>query len=519
VIDDSNTITLAGNHFGGNGGDTAQSSQVYFAHTHGTTTDNVTLSADVYKVQTVAIGADVTPSYVYDADANASLTNVHLYETATRPAVSVFSSNAQPILVSQLVPQLTQNLISGLSLFNDSSSDTVDIAPGSAADSTNSIIMQIPAGGCKVDLNNSGAMGLDLGGGIQYPKTYFIYVIAAVGGSPTTTAPTPSCIASESPLLPQFTASGFTSPSSGYVLNATGGFFSTGATVFNVSNLAGATIGDVITSPNLPTPPPYVTIQSFSSNNQVTPTGDLSTTTSPDTINNVSSLTGVRLGKAIQDVTNKKCIPNNTYVTNTGTTPPLNITMSQSAECTSTGDTLSISGAEQIVMSANATTTDVSLLNLKISTGYYRLIGAVYTISVLGVPNVVPFQQDGDTFYLKSPTTDIGGGTGTGSAQCKNGMITSVQICPLSVPIGIPVEAFGRVVSSGQSFLSSTDAPQTASAFATAPPGYTTTHSTTANNAYPFHLFTSTAGKVNAEGGSSNQMYEVTDGWIWHRAP
>jgi hypothetical protein len=275
VIDHSSTISICGNHLEGNGGDTPQSSQVFFAATAGKTTDNVTFCGNVYGIQNAGTTADVTLSYVYDADPNVVLTNTHFYETAEQPAVSVFSANAQSTLASLAVPQFTQNLISGLGLSNDGTSPTtvIDIGPGSAADSTNSTIIQLPFG-CSVNLGTTGHNGagyIDTGNRM-YSTTYFIYAISAGAGSGNG-APSPSCMASaQTSRVPLFTDSSFNP--SGYVLVATGGTLASSTTVLNVSPLAGAMINDAVNSSDFLS---ATTIQSFSSNsNTVTPTGNLS---------------------------------------------------------------------------------------------------------------------------------------------------------------------------------------------------------------------------------------------------
>ncbi len=245
VVENTSTASICANHLEGNGGDLLQSSQVYFAGQD----INIDLCGNVYEdenpawsFQNKASTADTGPSYIYDADANASLTDVHLYETAHQPAVSVFSPSAQPLLSSLVVPQFTNSQIGGLTM-SVTGSTTLSIKPGSVADSTNSTMIQVPATGCLIDLSQPGANGLDSGATVQPGQTYFIYIIAAPNGVGGGVA-TPSCMASTSPAAPAFLKAYFNH--SGYFVAATGGVANAQNVAYNVSPLAGVAVGNVL---------------------------------------------------------------------------------------------------------------------------------------------------------------------------------------------------------------------------------------------------------------------------------
>jgi hypothetical protein len=538
VFDGSNTITFCGNHLEGNGGDSADSSQVYFA----TGTTNVNLCGNAYDTQNAGVDFankentnDVTPSYVYDSDANAVLTNVHIYETAQQPAVSVLSPNALPLLASAVTPQFTNNQIRGLILSNDSSnSKAVDISPGTAADSTNSTLITLNSG-CRVNLGGGGANGLDTGSGTdQANTTYYIYLIAAVRGNGTASAPTPSCMASQS-LVPQFMTT-FPGPvmafeSSGYLLKITGGTSSSTNVIYNVSSTSGVAVGDGVAATD-GSISSGTTIAGFSANTQAP--GIYGTWGPSSNSIAVSPTTGIYAGMSILDLSSgHNCIPSNTYITSvnlgTSTLTISNNTKSGMPCNVSSPTLLNISGAQQLTLNQNAALTGWTP-DLYVSTAYYRLLGAVYTDSS---KNVVQFTQDDDTFYLASSVEDI-----TPSTCAVSGF--AAQSCALSVPCGIAsclanqaiaVEAFGRIVGGApgtpgkQMIITSFDQhDQPATPFATAAPGYSSQNSV-ADSSASFRAYTSTApgaapGSVrirsNALSGSTT-IYEVTDGWVFHR--
>lgn len=188
----------------------------------------------------------------------------------------------------------------------------------------------------------------------------------------------------------------------------------------------------------------------------------------------------------------------------TGNSP--NIIMSAASSCSHTGDTLSISGAQQLALGATASSTDdASVLNISI--GYYRLIGVVYTDSS---NNLVQFKQHGDTFYLSTPVADINDST----------LGHSVKSYPLSVPKGVSVEAFGRCVANNEVHIF--DPPLTPGIPAAYPsvPGYDTSTTTSPDTAFPFRSYTDQSAEISARAaGASTTLQCMTDGWVWPRSP
>ncbi len=524
LIEQAHTISICGNHLEGNGGDFPNSSQIYFRQETGAVIDNVILCGNAYEVQSQGSSLDVFPSYVYDADSQVALTNTHIYETAGRPVISVFSPNAQPLLSSLVVPQFTNNQISGLTLSNDTGTPDakIDIAGGGGADSTNSTLIQIPSSGCVVDFTASGAGGIDTGSG-QPNATYFIFAIAPVAGTQTSAPVTPPCIASRS-LVPAFTDTSFSN--SGYQIAAVAGFSPTDNIVYNVSAINGAIAGDAIwdTAGGLPG---GTTIHGFSANATATVTVAVGLT-GPLTTIPVVSVAGVKYGMAVVDGGMNNCFPSNTVVTGISTSP-MQITVSAATCSEPAGTSINLYGAQQINLSQTPTASN-GQANLRIAGGYYRLIGAVMTDSS---SHLVGFTQDGDTFYLANSVEDID------TTICAP-INSSAKLCGLSVPCGrtaacvggqgVQVVALGRILggagASSQMLLSSPDqSDQPPTRFVTAAPGYTTLNST-GDTAFPFRLHTdlnrstvtsmgSVRVRVNYTTGTL--VYEVTDGWVFHR--
>ncbi|MGD0193044.1 MAG: hypothetical protein ABSD74_20090 [Rhizomicrobium sp.] len=524
-IDWGDTITICNNHMEGNGGDDVDSAQVYFNNAHTHVTNNVNLCGNVYAVQTPSkktANVDVAPLYVYDAagpsdpgvpTTNApTLTNIHIYETAAQPAVSVFSPNAQPLLLSALVPQFTLAQINGLTLSDNLVvHHDINIAAGSAADSTNSTTITLPPSStpgfpaCTIDLTASGAGGLDTGS-VQPNKTYFIFVIASAAGGPTSGAPTPSCMASTS-LTPTFQGTGNPFAGSGYLTLASGGTDGTTNTVYNVSPLNGVAVGNEVTGTY--TSPP-TTITAFTANTPASATASWSSM-SP-TLLSVTPVSGtVQYGMAVADATTN-CIPNGDFVANINLSLHQitlgNATMSPNTTCAGSGNTVVFSGARQVVLNNTPSTAGLASL-MTISTAYWRLIGVLYTDSS---SNVVQFTQSGDTIYLNSPVHDI--------HQTNVG--TTATAYPLaSVPLGVSVEALGRCAGGGNLVIlypGTMPLPPAAipNSFSTAP-GYAVT-STAPDSAFNFRLYTDTSRDIIAQASAGTTTLDcMTDGWVFHR--
>jgi hypothetical protein len=241
VFDNSVFMSICANHIEGNGGDVLASSQVYFAQTTTFGSDNITFCGNSYAPQVVGNTADVFPSYVYSAAPGAILTNIHLYEAAAQPTVSVIDPAVALLLAPLQVPQFTQNQFSGFTLANTGTATAITVGTGSAADSSNSTIIQLTST-CTVDLAQHGAGGLDTGT-VQANKTYNIFAIATGAGSPVTgLAPAASCMASLSN-VPAFTDTNFAN--SGYVAVVQGGVNTGDTTVYNLMTTAGKNLNSI----------------------------------------------------------------------------------------------------------------------------------------------------------------------------------------------------------------------------------------------------------------------------------
>jgi len=509
VVDTSTHVSICGNRFERSGVDLSGSSHVLFSGV----SDNITLCGNTYNVGSYGNDANVYPWYDFDVIGTPTLTNLHIYDTAEQPVVSVFNPALAQLLLQPLqIPQFTNNQLSGLVLSN-SGTQAINIAPGEATDSTNSTVISLPTG-CSVNLASStnGANALDTGS-IATSTTYYIFIIAAPAAAGGGSVATPSCMASTS-LVPQFTASSFVS-ASGYVVNARGGLQGSAAhpnnTVLYVNPLAGVAAGNAIATSDGYIPV-GTTITGFTANQQplTTITGTWSSSpTTTITVNGTGTGYNVYAGMGIQDPGG--CIPNGTHIaTASGTT----VTLSHPTTCTeATAVNLSISGAQQLTLSANTIHKTLES-DIQISIGYYRMIGAIYTTSA---GTIVPFTQSGDTFNLVTPVNDINAA-----------VTTSLALYPLSVPNGIAVEALGRCIGTssltgGNDILIYTPptSPGTPADFA-AVPGYAiktiVTGGTQPLVSYPYRLYTDTGTNIRARANAASTLQCMTDGWVYHRA-
>ena len=173
-------------------------------------------------------------------------------------------------------------------------------------------------------------------------------------------------------------------------------------------------------------------------------------------------------------------------------------------------------------VTASGTSPASAPASLSVLTGRYRLIGALFTDAS---GNLVPFNQDDDTFYLTPSIADI---PITGSTCATIG--TTKLACALSVPCGrnamcpspgLRVQAFGRMViaTTAKVLASSPDQSQPAPSAFGAAPGYTTQDAASAT-AFPFLLYTDTTGDIDVQSSiASTTVQEVTDGWVFKRSP
>jgi hypothetical protein len=450
----------------------------------------------------------LTPSFVYGADAGATLTNSSLFETPGTQSRGIYSTSAAKRLPQLQVPHIFRNYLNGLILSNDAAiaATNIDIAAGEAADSTNSTVMELP-GGCNVDLATAGEGGLDTAAGIVANQTYFYYLIANPGGL------NPGCLASTSPIAPAFNDPSFTGTNFQSVQPGT---MVSGFTIYNVGSIVGAAVGDPIVSTTTGYPlPANSTIASFttSTTNFLGATWSMSSYT----INFVPS--GAYPGMQIADLSNS-CIPPGDTVASVSSSSVTITPAPTTCANVSTGSTVQLSGGNEIVFT-NPTSTPVAVatplvVNLTIYTGLHRMIGALYS-NGLTSPSLVAFSQNNDTFYLKNSAVDID----TAIGKCP-GISPIGVFCTLSVPKGIKVEAFGRVVggaSANQLLLTSFDQlPQTPTGFP-GPPGFTTNNNAT-RTSFPFDLYTGIGGNIRAQSATGTLIttYGDTDGWLLRRS-
>jgi len=402
-----------------------------------------------------------------------------------------------------------QGAISGLTLSNATvpPGQGVNIAPGEASDSTQSVTLQL-ATQCLVNLADRGAGGLDTGSAAA-DTTYFYFLVGSASGGNT------SCMASASQ-TPSFMNTNYSVSVSGTVYNGVPWLYNLPSTA---GILAGQTVScSCITSGTLTaTSVGTVTSDVVGSNSGGAATFNISS----------GSLANVGVGMAVSDMTAPAgggCTPAGiispgaTISGTSGTT----ITVSGTIRGSATNDCITISGGRAIGLSATPTATGGATAT--VYNGLYRLVGALYTDAA---SDVVGFVQDGDTFYLSSSVTDIQ--TGGPGFLCAPNIGLGARSCPLSVPCGrtaatcaspgFQVAAFGRVVGgTGDILLSSLDQNEQPPNVFPGPPGYTT-YSATATTAAPFHTYTDGNGNVRVQANTgSNTVYEVTDGWVLDRA-
>lgn len=537
-INNSGSLTICGNSFHRSGGGAEglpgyATAHIYFSGTD----DTVSLCGNVYfPGETLGdnIMGLVRPDYDFDADPATILTNITIADNpapqnvapaqGTPQNLGVFSPNAAKLLAASVNPQVPPNFVTGLALSNDLSVATkVNIAAGSAADSTNSTAIAVPTG-CSVDLGSStkGLGALDKGN-VQPNTTYYFFVVAGYGGSAA--GGSQNCIASTS-LTPtfrnvaiapyQFTLKVNTLMSSLVLFNAGGpaNGINTGGPL---NPLAGLLIGDEITAPisNIPGCslgcPKITSLSSY----ELQTNGD--TSPGSNVVQNLVSVANVSFGMSISDGTSSaNYIPQSAitgnYVTGVDSpctpNPPkhcVNIAANATGTATS-GIPIYFGGNFTIALdqAATATTGLGSNVSITINGGLYRMVGALYTDST---SSIVKFTQDGDTFYRTIPNPDIGvtilGNSDTAFAL-------------QSIPNGIAVEWLGRCVSNAKVIVYSVGPnPGQPVAFPVAP-GYDVTSTT--QTAEKYQTYTDTSQHIHARANAAPTTFQcMTDGWVWHR--
>jgi hypothetical protein len=536
-IDNTSYATICGNHIHRSGGfpvTPVTASQIYFLGAN----DNINLCGNIYYPDYSGNEATLRPLYAYDAASNTTLTNTHLYEQPSPHASGQVLSPAAALLLAPLqVPQFT-NEITGLTLSNSSPSTPsaiVDIAAGSAADSTGTALIQMPpvtgAPACVVNLGSStfGVNALDVSPAITAGTTYFLYAISGAGGS-NNGATASNCIASTSSTGPSFINTG-----TAYSLTTTATV--SGSTLYNVASIAGVKAGDLVfNSTYLHT---GTTVQSVGTSTHylaVTPYtggGGSCATSSPYDCYTVL-YPGSPVVQQNMEVSDSKTnqiangsgpctsggmggqgfIANNTTIAmvNPGGSLPHVIKLSIAYPIpTIATDCFTYSGGNTITLSSNAITNSTTPFTITIYTGLYRMLGALY--APVGSSDIVQFAQDGDTFLLNAPVYDV---------QAKSLTTSAVNVPLPSVPAGIVVEALGRCVGGNGYVLLYTPPPAGATGpmtpgLFTSTPGYSI-NSTTPQTAFPVRLYTDSSTDIKAVASGASTLNCMTDGWVWHRA-
>ncbi|MGH6876979.1 MAG: hypothetical protein ACREHV_06315, partial [Rhizomicrobium sp.] len=500
-------------HMEGNGGDIANSAQIYFSGT----LDSINFCGNTYLPQQLSDVA-FRPLYVYDAKSGTTVTNFHLYDApAPQASGQVYSPNAALILPQLQVPHAPLGQISGLALSNDTSTPTstqVDITPGEASDSTNSVTIELPynslmpTGGCTVDLAAPvGPGGLDSGSAAT-STTYFYFLIGSAPGGNV------NCIASTS-TVPNL-------KHAGYPLMPNGETQSGLAYLYNLSSAAGLAPGQNIQDNSYM--PGGTTISTAAA-----AVGTLTNQEPADIIieesgTSVTLLSGttatIGTGMAISDAfqfsgctgtAQNKLALNSGNWTVASVTPPnqfMIVPPPGVPAVSATNDCITVSGGNAVALSVAATGTTSGPTAFTIFGGVYRLMGVLYTTgSTMPTGTVVPFTQDGDTFYLDAPVADLSAVAVTSSAK---------DFTLKSVPSGIPVEALGRCVASEMVHIFNPSlAPGKPNSFPNAP-GYDTDE-LAPDTSFPYRSYTNSSGQIAAQAYTSGTMDCMTDGWILHR--
>ena len=466
----------------------------------------------------------VRPDYDYDVVPNSVLTNVSIADNPSPQNVGVCSPQAVLFLNCPNTAQPPQNALpapnalTGLVLSNvGSGTQKVMLGAGSATDSTDSATITVGASGCQVNLANTGLNGLDVGGAVGPGQTYYFFVVSGPGGS------NPSCMASASP-VPSF----INAPAS-YQLTQPATTTSTSPVVFGVGGqlgtptsnpLGGMAVGQRITasSGGIVVSPP-TTISSLQSFNLPAFSGTVHVLGTTYYVTTLVSLTNVAVGMAVVGQPPPSggtgSIPPGAIVsavnpTSLCTTPCFSFTPA-AMTTPSTGAVMAwISGQYTVTLSQNAISTGTT--NITVFAGLYRLVGALYTDSS---SNIITFVQDNDTFYLAAPAVDIN----TTASVCTGPIGNSAVACALSVPSGLKVQAFGRIVGGSNDVIvfSPDQVPGTPGGFPGVP-GYSIKNSGP-DTAFAFSAYTDTSREIKIRASSSNtSVYEDTDGWIFKRA-
>ena len=506
--------------------------------------DSISLCGNVY-LPIVSSGSNSTyatntgvllnPDYTFGADPASILTNISITDNLAPQMIDTYSPDAYALLKGSVRTLPTPGYITGLTLSNDASSGTtVDIAAGSATDSTGTAQIAL-ATQCKVNLAGAGGIaGANGPGGIDTgtaaaSTTYYFFVISGPGGT------NPSCMASTT-LAPTFLnlppsqtiqLTGQTTAGSNVIFNLSPGTAISAPNGFNANPLGGIMAGDPISGSNFTSS----TIQSLSPFRLI---GVPATISSTNTATAASGFAGVLPGMSVAAVTVPMAsagIPPGTVAGASCGSTCINL-MPPSGFISAGAIVLTFSGNYTLTLGGTTTASSSAATTVAVYPGRYRLAGALYTQGA-GPPTgtLVGFKQDGETFYLTTPVADLETSTCSVSTAttkcalnvpCGRGASTcgGSPTCPLPASVNaVAVQAFGRMVAGSNSVLISSPDQGLASASIdlTTAPGFAG-RGLNSGTAYPFLLYTNTCGQVQVQANTGTASVNgVTDGWIFQR--
>lgn len=484
--------------------------------------DSVSMAGNVNYVGNDFNSTAMRPDYDVEMGSNAVVTNFSYADSATPQNVGAFGPNALSAL-GTLQASAPQNYFTGLVTTNSSGSAKLSVLPGEVMDSSNVQMINLPSG-CDINLSKGGAGGLDTGPGSAQPGTQYNIFAFAQGGNGSTA----SCIASTGS-APNFAkAFGTSSPPytallQGYVTKNSPliiGLAAAGTGNDLLNAVAGLEPGDnVADSLGYVQSTILTTLNGLISYNSSAFTGD--TNQNSTTITNVQQGTNpLYIGESIGNGSGGvKPIAKGSVITSFTTTgtgcsqsAPC-VVMNQDAANTVTPGNLTASGNFTITMKDNAggSATYGTPDSIYVYNDRYRLIASLYTDA--SDTNFVPFEQDGDTFYLAAPAPDVN--------------ITIVEppviLTLSSVPSGSGVEAFGRCVATAKVHIYTPGLANAAPQPFPTSPGFDTqlanTVGTSPDTSFPFRVYTDGAQHIAASAvGVNTKLQCMTDGWVLHHS-
>jgi YD repeat-containing protein len=544
-----NVISIAGNQFHRSSGASentgVSTAQIWFDGQN----DTVSLAGNVNLTDNDSNQLAMRPDYDLELGPTAIITNFS-YADAPTPQNNVttaFNGIFGPRAMATLSPvfqPVQPNYLTGLSTQAAANTANLSIQGGSAADSQNVQLITLSGAAspspCPVALGQNGLNGLDINS-VQAPAQYNFYAIAQGGYASQS-----SCIATLQPTgtsvlaTPNFAGTkaqnstpaysvaltAFVSANSNLIANVTLGNCSPSCTGQNP--FGGIDVGDTVTDldgciPTWQTGPP-TTIQSLASIN-ASFSGTVAT--GSPSVTNITSLgagqtlqVGEQVGSSSGYIPPNSSNNNNTYITAVsydGNGNIIGITLSQN----STGGgqhgqvvPFTASGVHTIQLNAAASSSCSSTWNspdtIYVWNDRYRLVASLFTTTSGSGTVLAPYTQNGNTFYLSSPTSF------SASVQPAIGG-TAVS---LPVPKGLAVEAFGRCVASARVYLFNWQ--QTALPAENFPfsPGYDTQLTTSPDTSFPFRIYTNTTGQIYGMSQSGTATLQcMLDGWNLPRGP